>query len=230
MGAVLSLALASLLHLTPPCPTGWEAVPGQACLLRGGRPGLVVYLHGLAPSPFAVTSEWSLLAEVPLARRQAVLALWGTPGLCDWAKEAFCWPSDRSQLHEVKAVAARLDTALHATWRRLKRRVTPVLAGYSNGAFCLSMLMGDSEVPSAGWALLQGGSVTGTSYPLARERPTWLLAAAEDTIQGPTTQAMKAVLEDSGWHPTLVVRPGPHPPELGDFQRLFDFAASATRR
>jgi predicted esterase len=227
---VLALALAVTIQAAPSCPEGWEAVPARACLLRGERPGLVVYLHGLGANRFAVTSEWSVLAEVPRARRQSVLALWGQEGLCDWAPEALCWPSDRAQLDELKVLEARLAHALEATWTRLRHRWTPVFAGYSNGGYCVSLLMGDSEVSAAAWALLQGGPVTGTPYPRTRERPTWLLAAAEDPIQGPSTQALKTALESAGWHPRLVVRPGQHPAEVGDYQRLFDFVGTVVPR
>lgn len=227
---MLSLALTALLAAGPPaCPPGWEALPERACLLRGGRPGLVVYLHGMAASAFAVAAEWKVLGEVPLARRPSVLALWGRPGLCDWAPEAWCWPSDRSQVAQVKDLEARLDRSLQAAWARLRHRDVPVIAGYSNGAYCVSLLISESEVPARGWALLQGGPVTGTTYQKRRERPTWLLAAAADPIQGPAMQSMKGLLEEAGWHPTLAVRPGEHPAEVGDFQRLFDFAATAQR-
>jgi predicted esterase len=212
------------------CPPGWEALPERACLLRGGQPGLVVYLHGLAPNAFAVTAEWKALAEVPRERRAAVLALWGTEGQCPWAPQALCWPSDRSQLAEVRALTRRLGGALEAAWARLRQRSLPVVAGYSNGAYCVSILIGDSDVPAAGWALLQGGPATGTSFPQSRARPTWLLAAADDPIQGPAMRSLQAALLEAGWHPTLAVRPGEHPAEVGDYQRLFAFAATVPRR
>lgn len=227
---MLPLVLAAALLATPACPQGWEALPGKACLLRGGRPGLVVYLHGLAPSPFAVASEWKVLAEVPRLRRPAVVALWGRQGLCDWAPEALCWPADRSQLEDLKGLEARLDQSLQAAWTRLRHRTVPVFAGYSNGAYCLSLLMAESELPAAGWALLQGGPVTGATYRRQKERPTWLLAAAEDPIQGPAMTSLKGQLEEAGWHPRLTIRPGQHPAEVRDYQHLFDFAASALAR
>jgi predicted esterase len=230
LALALTLSLLSAAAPPPgPCPPRWERLPERACLLRGGRPGLVVYLHGLAPNAFAVSAEWQALGEVASAQRPAVVALWGVEGLCPWAPQALCWPSDRSQLAEVGALERRLAAVLSAAWARLGHRALPVIAGYSNGAYCAAILIGDSLVPAAGWALLQGGPVTGTAFPVSRARPTWLLAAAGDPIQGPAMKSLEGLLREAGWKPTLVVRPGEHPAEVDDFRRLFAFAATVTR-
>jgi hypothetical protein len=40
---------------------------------------------------------------------------------------------------------------------------------------------------------------------------------------------LKAKLDGTNWKSALVLRPGGHPPEVEDFQRLFDFAAQVSR-
>jgi len=219
------------------CPPAWEPLPGDACLLDGEKRGLAVYFHGMtAPTLQALGVELSLMERVPRNRRTPVVVLKGRGGLCDWAPEVrafWCWPTARSQLTEVRLVTARLKEVLAAASVRLGRhhpRPVPVLSGYSNGAYFLTMVMGDTEVPAAGWVLMHGGPVTGVVYRRDRERPTLLLAAAEDNIQRPAMESLKAKLDDVGWPSTLVVRPGAHPPELEDYQRLFDFAAAVSRR
>lgn len=220
----------------PMCPPAWEPLPGHACLLDGEKKGLAVYFHGMtAPSLQALGVELSLIERVPRSRRTPVVALRGRGGLCDWAAEYrsfWCWPTARSQLSEVRLVTDRLKEVVEAASARLGHDSSPlpVLTGYSNGAYFLTMVMGETEVPVAGWVLMHGGPVTGVAYTRSRERPTLLLAAAEDGIQRPAMESLKAKLDGAGWQSTLVVRPGSHPPELEDYLRLFDFAAAVSRR
>ena len=219
-----------------PCPPSWEPLPGDACLLVGEQPGLAVYFHGMtAPTTQALGVELSLMEKVPRERRTPVVALKGRSGLCDWWPERkgwWCWPTARSQLAEVRLITGRMREVLAAASERLKGRQLepPVLTGYSSGAYFLTMVMGDTEVPAAGWVLLHGGPVTGVAYSRARERPTLLVAAADDGVQRPAMESLKGKLDEAGWQSTLVVRPGSHPPELEDYQRLFDFAAAVSRR
>ena len=234
---MISVLLALLVGAPQPvCPPAWEPLPGDACLLDGEKRGLAVYFHGMtAPSLQALGVELSLLEKVPRSRRTPMVALKGRGGLCDWAAEYrgfWCWPTARSQRSEVRLVTERLKEVLEAASTRLGRDSLPlpVLAGYSNGAYFLTMVMGDTEVPVAGWVLMHGGPVAGVIYAKSRERPTLLLAAAEDGIQRPAMESLKAKLDEAGWQSTLLVRPGSHPPELEDYQRLFDFAAAVSRR
>jgi predicted esterase len=234
---MVSVLIALLAGASPlsTCPPAWEPLPQDACLLKGERRGLALYFHGMsAPSMQALGVELSLMESVPAAQRTAVVVLRGQSGLCDWAPERrgwWCWPTSRSQLAEVKRLTERVREIVEAASARLKRpaRAPPVLTGYSNGAYFVGMLMGETEVPAAGWVLMHGGPVTGVAYPRARERPTLLLAAAGDGIQRPAMESLKAKLDQVGWQSTLVVRPGAHPLELEDFQRLFDFTAAVSR-
>lgn len=231
--------LLALVLAQPPaldlCPPGWESLREDACLLRGERPGLVVYFHGMsAPSPRALGYELGFASRVPRSRRVSLVSLRGTPGLCDWSTEYsnwWCWPTARSRSSELLDVIDRFYDILSVTRRKLNRDDgAPIIAGYSNGAYLVTMLMGDTAIPSAGWVVMHGGPVTGTSWSKDRERPTLLLAASGDGIQRPAMETLKARLDASGWSSVLVIRPGGHPPEVEDYQRLFDFASMVSHK
>lgn len=217
------------------CPKGWESLRADACLLRGERPGLVVYFHGMtAPSPRALGYELGFVTQVPRPRRAALVSLRGTAGLCDWNAQFvswWCWPIGRGRSTELAQVVERVSDVVAAAKHRLRRDDgAPVIAGYSNGAYLVTRLMGETDLPSAGWVVMHGGPVTGTAYPKERERPTLLLAASADGIGRPAMELLKTRLTNSGWASTLVLRPGGHPPEVEDHQRLFDFAVLVSRR
>ena len=235
MTMLLSLTLLVLSQSVTPdfCPPGWEPLPSDACLLRGDKPGLVVYFHGMtAPMTKALAWEMSFVTRVPKNRRASLVALRGVAGLCDWADEFkgwWCWPSAKGR-PELQAVVDRIDLVVAAAGERLNKRVErPVIAGYSNGAYLVTLLMTDTKIPAAGWVVMHGGPVTGTSFTKDRERTTLLLAAADDGVQRPAMESLKTRLDSSGWASMLVVRPGAHPPEVEDYERLFDFATSVSR-
>jgi hypothetical protein len=39
-------------------------------------------------------------------------------------------------------------------------------------------------------------------------------------------ESLRATLNEAGWKPTWFLRDGAHPPELADFGRVLDFAAT----
>jgi predicted esterase len=219
----------------PLCPQGWESLREDACLLRGDRPGLIVYFHGMTPpSPRALGYELSFISRVPKQRRVSLVSLRGTPGLCDWADDVsgwWCWPTARVRSTELLDVVERLYDGVAAAKHRLSRDDgAPVIAGYSNGGYLVTMLMGDTTVPCAGWVVMHSGPVTGTTYSKERERPTLLLTGAADSVQRPAMDLLKQRLDEAHWSSVLVVRPGGHPPEVEDYQRLFDFGAMVSRK
>jgi predicted esterase len=229
----LTLLLLTQSPLPDFCPPGWEPLPSDACLLRGDKPGLVVYFHGMtAPMAKVLAWEMGFVTKVPRNRRSSLVALRGVAGLCDWADEFkgwWCWPSAKGR-PELQTVVERIEQVISAASERLKTHFPqPVIAGYSNGAYLVTLLMTDTRVPAAGWVVMHGGPVTGTSFPKDRERPTLLLAAADDGVQRPAMESLKGRLDASGWTSMLVVRPGAHPPEVEDYERLFDFASSVSR-
>jgi predicted esterase len=217
------------------CPAGWESLRDDACLLRGDRPGVVVYFHGMtAPSPRALGFELGFVSRVPRPRRMSFVSLRGTAGLCDWATEYsswWCWPTTRNRLNVVTAIVGRVSDTLALVRQRLNRDDgLPVIAGYSNGGYLVTMLMGEASLPSAGWVVMHGGPVAGQTWSRDRERPTLLITGAGDGIQRPAMETLKSRLDEVGWSSVLVVRPGGHPPEVEDYQRLFDFASTVTSR
>ncbi len=218
----------------PFCPPGWESLRGDACLLRGQLPGLVVYFHGMsAPVVKALGWELSFASRVLPAKRTSLVVMRGTAGLCDWADEFrtwWCWPTAKTRVPETLTVIERLDTVVTAAGERLHHQGLPVIAGYSNGGYLVSMLMGDPRVVASGFVVMHGGPITGVVYERERERPTLLMAAAEDSIQRPAMEGLKAKLDSVGWRSSMVVRAGSHAPEVEDYQRLFEFASHVSRR
>jgi predicted esterase len=234
MVSLLTLLLLAQAPATDFCPQGWEPLPEDACLLRGDRPGLIVYFHGMtAPANRAIAWELSFVTRVPKHRRASLVVLRGVAGLCDWADEYrgwWCWPTAKTRLLELQTVVERIDSVVASASSRLKSRANaPVIAGYSNGAYLVTMLMAETKLPASGWVVMHGGPVSGTNFGKDRERPTLLLAAADDGVQRPAMETLKSRLDVSGWASMLVVRPGSHPPEVEDYERLFDFASSVSR-
>lgn len=232
----LVLAAAVFLAQPPapaPCPKGWEALNGDACLLRGDADGLIVYFHGMmAPSPKTFAWELSFMTVAAKSRRVPIVVLRGTPGLCDWADEYrdwWCWPSVRSRLPEVGTALTRLGEVLVAAGKALGRPLpAPLLVGYSNGGYFLSLVMGDTKARASGYAVLHGGLVTGVTFAPERKRPTLLISATDDEVQRPAMESFRAVLDAAGWAPGWHVRKGSHPPEVEDFTRVLEFASKLT--
>lgn len=232
MLSLLTVSATLALAQGTPCPRGWEPLgAGDACLLRGDAPGLIVYFHGMmAPSPKPLAWELSFISTATAkAKRVPVVALRGTPGLCDWAdeyREWWCWPSVRSRLPEVGTALTRLGEALVAAGAALKRHLpAPLLVGYSNGGYFLSLVMGDTKLRASGYVVLHGGQVTGVAFPPERKRPTLLVAATDDQVQRPAMESFRATLDAAGWAPGFFLRKGSHPPEVEDFTRVLDFAS-----
>lgn len=217
----------------PFCPPGWETLRNDACLLKGEQPGLVVYFHGMsAPSVKTLAWELSFPSRIPPSRRTSLVVLRGVAGLCDWADEYrswWCWPTAKSRVPETQTVIDRLDDVVAAAGERLHHQGLPVIAGYSNGGYLVSMLMGEPRVVASGWVVMHGGPITGVAYAKDHERPTLLMAAIDDGIQRPAMEGLKAKLDSTNWKSALVLRPGGHPPEVEDYQRLFEFAAQVSR-
>lgn len=219
--------LAVLLAQAPLCPPGWEPLEENACLRRGARPGVVVYLHGmLPPEPSRFARELELLSPAAARASVPVIALRGEPGLCDWSSEYttwWCWPSSRAKGAAVSALGLRLEAAVKAAARRLERPLPPpLIAGYSNGGYFASLLM-EAPVSASGYAVLHAGLVTGVTLP-ERPKPVLLVAAEGDGVQRPGMEAFRATLEQARWTPAFVLRKNAHPLEPEDFDHLMGFA------
>ncbi len=226
---MLTLVATLLLSLAP-CPPGWDALPGEACLLPGDAAGLIVYFHGMmAPAPQPFGWELSFLSAAPKSKRAPVVVLRGTPGLCDWSSDYatwWCWPSARARLPAVGATLTRLGPVLVAAGERLGRPLpAPLFVGYSNGGYFLNLVMADTHAQASGYVVINAGGVKGVSFPAERRRPTLLISGAGDTVQRPGMEALRATLQTAGWAPTWFSREGAHPPELADFGRVLDFAS-----
>ena len=227
---VLSLFVALLLTQAP-CPAGWAPLASDACLLRGDAPGVIVYFHGMmAPSAKAFGWELSFLGVAPKKKRSPVVVLRGTPGLCDWSSEYtqwWCWPSVRARLPEVSATMKRLGGVLATAGQALGRSLpAPLLVGYSNGGYFLTLVMGDTRVRASGYVVINAGLVKDVSFAAEQRAPTLLISGAADAIQRPAMESLRATLNAAGWAPTWFLRDGSHPPELVDFGRVLDFAST----
>jgi predicted esterase len=226
---VLASVVALLLSQAP-CPPGWTALSGDACLLKGEAEGLIVYFHGMmAPSPKTFAWELGFIATATKARRVPVVVVRGTPGWCDWAdeyREWWCWPSSRNRLKDVGTTLTRVSGIIGAAGDALGRPVpAPLFVGYSNGGYFLSMVMGDSKQAASGYAVISGGLVKGVTFSNEHKAPTLLIAATDDLIQRPAMEFMRSNLETAGWAPTWFLRKGAHPPELEDFGKVLEFAS-----
>ncbi|MDX2013342.1 MAG: hypothetical protein SFW67_24310 [Myxococcaceae bacterium] len=222
----MSVFVLLVLSQLTPCPGGWEALDGDACLKRGKTPGVVVYFHGmLAPDPKAFARELGFVAPAASKNAVSVVALRGVPGLCDWAAEYttwWCWPTVRHRVEERRAIEGRVQLALEAAATRLGQTLArPVLAGYSNGGFFTSLLM-EADLEASGYVVLHAGQVSGVAVP-ERPLPTLLVAAEGDRIQRPTMEAFRSALTERAWSPAFVLRPKEHPLELEDFEHLARF-------
>lgn len=205
------------------CPRGFDVVD-DACVVMPPKPtALVVYFHGMLPA----ATDWTRVRELSLmgaeARRRgvALLAPRGEQGLCAWSKDVarhWCWPSDRSQLAEVSRLLERLKLTRLA--------VKPVLAGFSNGAYFVTLLATDTQLDAAAYVVLHAGPVTGSIFTPARARPALLLGAAQDAYQLPGMKRLQSMLEEAKWSSLLKVREGVHEVTQADVAALFDFVAS----
>jgi predicted esterase len=224
----VSVFLVLALSQLTPCPAGWEALDGDACLWRGKSPGAVVYFHGmLAPDPRAFTRELGFVEPAARKHGLTVIALKGVPGLCDWAAEYttwWCWPTVKQRTDATTSIRARVTSALDDAATRLGQRLAlPVLAGYSNGGYFTSILMDEgSALGASAFVVMHAGLVSGVNVP-ARPRPTLLIAAEGDRIQRPTMESFRDALTARAWSPAFVLRPKEHPLELEDFEHLARF-------
>lgn len=226
-------ALLTLMLSQTPCPPGWSALPGEACLLKGEAEGLLVYFHGMmAPAPKTLAWELGFISVADKTKRVPVVVVRGSPGLCDWAaayEDWWCWPSVYSRLPEVGATLKRVDAVVEAAAKVLGRPLpAPLFVGYSNGGYFLTMVMGATQQRASGFVVISGGLVKGVSFSAERQRPTLLIGAADDVIQRPAMESMRATLDAAGWSPEWFLRKGAHPPELDDFNRVLLFAAKLT--
>ena len=209
------------------CPTGWEPLGTPGCFRRGDAPGVVIYLPGMmAPNEKLFVRELGFVTPAAAKADVTVIALRGSPGLCDWSPEYktwWCWPTSKSRASDVAEVVSRIAGALDEVAQRLDRKLpAPLIAGYSNGGYCTSMLLEPGTLAASGYAVLHGGLVTGVTVE-ERPRPTLLIAAEGDTIQRPAMEAFRAALEQRSWSPGFVLRKKEHPLELEDFEHLMTF-------
>lgn len=224
---MLTILVAVALAQPVPCPRGWQALEGPACLLAGDSPGVIVYLHGmLAPNDAAFSRELGFVAPAAKRASMTVIAVRGEPGLCDWSKDYaawWCWPTSRAREADTTKALARISGALSEAGKKLGRTLPPpLLAGYSNGGFFTSVLLEHGFTVTA-YAVLHGGLVNGVTIG-ERPRPILLVAAEGDTIQRPKMEAFRLALEARQWSPAFVLRKKEHPLELEDFEHLVTFA------
>jgi predicted esterase len=222
----VSVFVLLVLSQLTPCPAGWEALDGDACLKRGKAPGALVYFHGmLAPDEQAFARELGFVEPVARKHGVPVVALRGTPGPCDWAAEYttwWCWPTVKRRVDERRAIEARVKQALQAASTRLGRTLArPVVAGYSNGGFFTSLLL-EADFEASAYVVLHAGLVSGVTVP-ERPLPTLLVAAEGDRYQRPTMEAFRAALTERGWSPAFVLRKKEHPLEPEDFEHVARF-------
>lgn len=226
--------LALVLSQVSLCPSGWEPLSSPGCFKRGTNAGVVVYLHGMmAPNEKAFTRELGFVAPAATKAGMTVVALRGTPGLCDWAaeyKDWWCWPTVKTREAETMAIAGRIGEAVTEVETRLERTLpAPLIVGYSNGGYFTSLLMEPERLAVTGFVVLHGGLVTGVTVE-ERPKPTLLIAAEGDTIQRPAMETFRAALEQKKWSPAFVLRKKEHPLELEDFEHVMTFARRLTWR
>ena len=212
---------AALLLAALKCPPGFDATD-DACVVPAKKPGpVVVYFHGMLPG----ATDWTRVRELSLLAREArkrglgLVAPRGEQGLCPWAKEHWCWPNDRSQLAEVGRVLERLKLSSSK----------PVLAGFSNGGYFVTLLATDTKLDAAAYVVMHAGPVTGSTFPAERARPTLLLGAAQDAYQLPGMKRLATMLEEAKWPARLSVREGVHEVTPEDVKALFDFVEALPR-
>ncbi len=214
MGLVSLLALL----LVAACPRGFDAVENACVVIPPKATATLIYFHGMLPG----TTDWSNVRELKLLgteakkRGVALIAPLGEQGLCPWATEHWCWPNDRSQLAHVERVVKRLP------------RVTgkPVLAGFSNGGYFVTLLATDSSIDAAAYVVMHAGPVTGSVFTPERARPTLLLGATHDVYQLPGMKRLAELLPEA----RFTIRNGVHEVTQEDVKALFDFVTSLSSR
>ncbi len=190
---------------------------------------MIVFLHGMAPSPARILQHTAPLAREAAARGVAVLAPLGTTGLCDWSEEVkhfLCWPTRAEHDAALATTAERLRRDLHETARLLGRpeSLPAVLVGFSNGGFAATHLAIVGDLDLRGLAVLHAGS----RLPTPRERavPTLLRAATGDEWHHPTMVALRDKMAEAGWDAVWQEREGPHALTETDVDALLAFVAS----
>lgn len=201
------------LFVLAACPKGFDVVENACVVMPPKATATVIYFHGMLPG----TTDWTTVRELKLLgaeahkRGVALIAPRGEQGLCPWAKEHWCWPNDRSQLADVERIV-----------KRLPKTPKPVLAGFSNGGYFVTLLATDSAVDAAAYVVMHAGPVTGSVFTPDRARPTLLLGATRDPYQLPSMKRLAALLPDA----RFVIRDGVHEVTPEDVKALFDFVQS----
>jgi predicted esterase len=227
---VVSL-IATLLAVSD-CPKGYVALDKGACLAAPkGRPrALVVYFHGMLPPkpPWAEAPELRKVALEAVRRNVAVLAMKGEQGMCAWADDVhsdFCWPCDMSML----ALAGRFVERVRAALAALAFDVgPPVLAGFSNGGYFVTMIASEGLLDAKGYVVLHAGVLDGEKFDEKHWRPTLLVGAKQDAYQFPAMKHLADELERAKWSATFDVHDGKHEVSDTDAKAIIDFAERLT--
>lgn len=223
---------------TPPvadetqCPAPFETLASGSCFFapRAEAPGLpvAIFLHGMTTSaPFAL-SEGQRLAEAS-GGRFAVLAPLGRQGDCDWSEEVaghLCWPSSPQQEDKLADLVLRLRADLVELGHRLPGHQPPILVGFSNGGYAVTLLASRTHLLQIGGLVVLNA---GTSSPLEETATlrTLLRAARDDPFHHTTMVDLRERLERFGWSPMWEERDGPHALQASDFAAVARFIGGA---
>jgi predicted esterase len=223
---VLASVIASMLFVSD-CPVGYVPVDKGACLAapKGKPKRLVVYFHGMLPPkpPWPEAVELRRLAAEAVRRGVAILALRGEQGFCAWAKEFeehWCWPSDMSML----PLAQRFVDRVHAAIAALPFDAgPPVLAGFSNGGYFVTMLASEAKLEASAYVIAHAGLLDGEKFDVKRWKPTLLLGARQDLYQFPAMKHLADELDRLKWSAQFDIRDGKHEVTDADAKSIIDF-------
>jgi predicted esterase len=217
----------ALLLTAGDCPGGYVAVDKGACLAapKGTPKKLVVYFHGMLPPkpPWPEAPELRRIAAEAVRRGIAVLAMKGEQGMCAWAddvREHWCWPCDMS----MDPLAGRFVDRVHAAIAALPFSAgPPVLAGFSNGGYFVTMLASEARLEASGYVIVHAGMLDGQKFDEKRWKPTLLVGARQDVYQFPAMKHLAEELEHAKWSAEFDVHDGKHEVSETDAKSIIDF-------
>jgi predicted esterase len=211
------------------CIEGLSALDEDVCYVAPARSTgaprrLLVYLHGIVP-PLADSPQKRTVESVVLRASQragaAALVPRGRRGIGPGeARDWWAWPTTAG------AVAA-LTPSILSRWIAAKKKLEAILgapfdrtylAGSSNGAYYLTMLVARGEVPTDdfpvdGFGAMSGGAAgAGDAARLAGHapRPFYIGYGAYDEASRANAHALAAALEPAGWPVRVAVHPFGH--------------------
>lgn len=240
--ALLSCALLScaLLACTPNkpvatlsaseswCPDGFEVGPQDTCFAVPEKASkdtpVLIYLHGMYAG-HGSADEWNLVRSAT-SKGFAVVMPRGKRGLCAWKaelKDHFCWPQEIDDPRAFKNVIAE--------WERVLWQVDTILEsgthkryvlGFSNGGFFAAYMAEHGLFPAQAYAIVNGGPLEPPPRG-PKQVPVLLLAAQDDSTEGPKMKELHDGLTKVGWPHAFCTRPGPHPLASEDVEASLRF-------